>query len=139
MFQCHVIVEPCISRVGGIKSLFEFASKGNNSVTVQMVRINKLTMKLDISKSLATSLHPKHFENYFYLRSLIRILLLPAWMFICKNTTPCTFEEGKRTDRWREEGSEQRLPSGLWQSSCGQVLLRFTTQIFLSTLIGTRA
>lgn len=38
MFQCHLNVELCVSRIGGIKYLFKYVCKGSDRVTIEMVR-----------------------------------------------------------------------------------------------------
>lgn len=93
--------------------------------------VNKLTIKLDSSGTFATSLHPRHFGDYFNSRSLKRIFLLSAWTTIWKIITPCTFQKEKKTERGSGQGPEPRWPSCSQQTSSAQVLLIFTTQFSL--------
>ncbi len=37
MFYCHMNVELCVSRVGGIKYLFKYIYKGSDRVTMEIV------------------------------------------------------------------------------------------------------
>ncbi len=38
MFHCHMNVELCVSRVGGIKYLFKYICRGSDRVTMEMCR-----------------------------------------------------------------------------------------------------
>ncbi len=37
MFHCHMNVEQCVSRVGGMKYLFKYICQGSDCVTMEMV------------------------------------------------------------------------------------------------------
>ncbi len=37
MFHCHMNIELCVSRVGGIKYLFKYICKGSDRVTMEIV------------------------------------------------------------------------------------------------------
>jgi len=41
MFACHINVELCVSRVGGIKYLFKYVCKGSDRVTVEVIGDNQ--------------------------------------------------------------------------------------------------
>ncbi len=40
MFHCHINVELCVSRVGGIKYLFKYLCKGSDRITFEIAQRN---------------------------------------------------------------------------------------------------
>lgn len=98
MFQCHLNVELCVSRVGGIKYLFKYVCKDSDRVTIEMVRGEQCYVEIG------------HFQDARYVSASEALWRLFQFEIIDKQPTVVGLDvhlENHHTVYFREEQQQQ--------------------------------
>lgn len=93
MFQCHLTVELCLSRVGSIKFLIKYVFKGHDRVTVQVAQEKIESMKYYSIKMRVMCLPLKLAGDCSDTRSFGTIQQYSVLKCTLKSIKYCTFEK----------------------------------------------